>query len=215
MDVDYTPQTLKLNNLIAEDEAVTIRCDTMTLNRAVDEWHLFTPQLIVKNLQPSLLRTLDHAPSPHFKSLLIRRIEFENVSGRISRLPNWQGEGYLHFLNPTRKEHSLLAIPSEVMHGLGVDPHVLNPVTGTIYFDLKGDRFYLTKFKDVYSEGRGSKFYLADTTTPSWIDMEGNLFLQVRMKQYNLMFKLAEMFTLSIQGNIQKPKYSLFKHEKS
>ena len=97
---------------------------------------------------------------------------------------------------------------------LGLNPEVLNPVTGTIYFNLQGDRFYFTKFKDVYSEGRGSKFYLAQGVSPSWMDMNGNLSIQIGMKQYNLIFKIAELFTVSIQGTVKKPKYFLQKHVK-
>jgi len=110
--------------------------------------------------------------------------------------------------------HPLFAIPGEIILRLGLDPNVLNPVTGTIYFNLQGDKFYMTKFKDVYSEGRGSKFYLAGGPNPSWMDFEGNLSMQVRMKQYNLIFKIAELFTVSVEGNIKKPRYNLQKQSK-
>lgn len=65
--------------------------------------------------------------------------------------------------------------------------------------------------KDVYSKGKMSKFYLPNNSLPSYIDFDGNLHMQVRMKQYNLIFKLAELFTVTVQGTVKKPTYTLQK----
>ena len=89
--------------------------------------------------------------------------------------------------------------------------HGETPVSGTIYYRIHDGKVYFEKFKDVYSEGKLSKFYLAEDSAESFMDFHGNLNLQVRMKQYNLVFKLAELFTVSVQGNIKKPTYSLNK----
>lgn len=152
-----------------------------------------------------------------FRSLILKRIDFYELTGDIGHPETWQARGNLHFMNPSRKNplHTLFAIPAEIILRLGLDPHVLNPVTGMIYFNLQNERFYLTRFKDVYSEGRGSKFYLAQGEEPSWMDFDGNLSVNIRMKQYNLIFKIAELFTVSVQGNIRKPHYSLQKQSKS
>jgi hypothetical protein len=41
--------------------------------------------------------------------------------------------------------------------------------------------------------------------------MEGNLSLQIRMKQYNLIFKIAELLTVSVKGHFNKPEFKLQK----
>ncbi len=149
----------------------------------------------------------------NYPSLLVKRLEIQDFVGCLDDSSTWQGEGHLHFLNPSRKNlsHPLLAIPAEIILRLGLDPQVLNPITGMIFFKLRGERFYLTRFKDVYSEGRGSKFYLAQHPSDSWIDLDGNLLIHVRMRHYNLFFKLAELFTVSIQGDLKHPVYTLTK----
>ncbi|WP_068469018.1 hypothetical protein [Candidatus Protochlamydia phocaeensis] len=218
-DMNYSPKHVELQNLTIQDPAIYLTSAKMTAveDERTQDWWLFIPQLSIKKFRPALLRKSEEdIPSSKFKTLLIKRLDFQNFSGNFAHLPSWQAQGSLHFQNASRKNiyHPLLAIPAEIILRLGLDPHVLNPVTGTIYFNLQGDRFYLTKFKDVYSEGRGSKFYLADSHTPSWMDMDGNLSIQIRMKQYNLFFKLAELFTVSVQGHLKNPKYALQKHVK-
>lgn len=217
----YRPKYLEITHFVADGPAVQIYCPEMAVsyNAEALEWWLFVPALTVKNLRPHLFRPVKGEQEPTlFSHLLLKHIQFQNFSGALNQMRTWQALGSLHFLNPSRKNipqsSPFFFIPAEIILRLGLDPTVLNPVTGTIYFNMQGDRFYLTKFKDVYSEGRGSKFYLADSSQPAWMDMKGNLSIQVKMKQYNLIFKLADLFTLSIQGNIKKPKYGLQKDEK-
>ncbi len=206
--IDYEPGRMDMHNLSLEDFSGNVHVPALTAfkDQKTDLWSLYIPQLIVKNLRPSLLRAIEveqeASSSSKFRSLLVKRAEIREIFGELGDMQTWKGQGNMHFLNPTRKNlyHPLLAIPAEIILRLGLDPQVLNPVTGIIYFDLQGDRFYLTRFKDVYSEGRGSKFYLAESPTPSWMDFDGNLLVRIRMKQYNLIFKIAELFTVSIQG---------------
>lgn len=217
--VKYSPGVLEVTGATISDSSGTMDCPeiNVTQKQNTKDWFFSIPYLLIKNLHPSTLRDLKEEGSPKFKNLLIKRAELQSLQGQLDRIDSWQAMGSLHFQNPSRKNlhHPLLTIPAEIILRLGLDPNVLNPVTGTIYFTMQGDRLYLNKFKDVYSEGRGSKFYLASRTFPSWVDMKGNLFVQIRMKQYNLIFKLAELFTVSVQGNLKKPKYSLQRHEKS
>lgn len=219
-DLQYIPGRLDVKNLLIQDPAGSVKAANFVAVLNQDHWDLFIPRLTVKNLRLSLLKDTElpmAQTNPKFRSLLIKRIDFQDFYGKLDELQTWQAKGSLHFLNPSRKNffHPLFAIPAEIILRLGLDPQVLNPVTGTIYFNLEEERFYLTRFKDIYSEGRGSKFYLAQSPYPSWMDFNGNLFVQVRMKQYNLIFKIAELFTVSIQGNIKKPRYTLHKQSKA
>jgi len=218
-DLQYVPGHLDVTNFTIEDQSGLLISPTMTLikNTAADTWNLSVPQTQVKNFTPSLLREPEAPTSSNFKTLLVKQVELNNFTGLLDDIQTWRGEGNLAFVNPSRKNahpHPLFAVPAEVILRLGLNPHVLNPVAGKIFFKVLGNRFYLTRFKDVYSEGRGSKFSLVESGTPSWIDFDGNISVQIKMKQYNLMFKLAELFTVSIEGPIKKPKYMLYKHGK-
>lgn len=216
-DVEGSPQQIKFENICLRDVAGTVQCPQMTVSRNSDHetWSAWIPSLVLKDIRPTLLKekgAVERQPGKA-RSLLVKRVELNDFYGRLSDTSTWQGSGMLHFCNPTRKnlQHPLFAIPAELILRLGLDPQVLNPVTGNIYFNLKGDKFYLTKFKDVFSEGRGSRFFLDPQADPSWVGLDGQLSVHVRMKQYNLIFKIAELFSVSIQGNLTKPKYSLEK----
>ena len=220
--VNYAPGRLDIQNFVLEDEAGTLKVPSVVAWRdpKQDIWSLFIPSLSVRNLRISSLRDTEGSKistRSKFRSLLVKRMDLRDFAGELNRQETWQAKGDLHFANPVRKNlfHPLFAIPGEILLRLGLDPNVLNPVTGTVHFNLQGDKFYLTRMKDVYSEGRGSKFYLAGGSVPSWIDFDGNLSVQIRMKQYNLIFKLAELFTVSVEGNIRKPRYSLNKNQKA
>ena len=221
-DIQYIPGRFDIQNLEIRDPAGIIKVPNATsmLDPKEQNWSLHIPGLSIRNLRISHLRDIDGtkiSTRSKFRSLIVKKIDLRDFSGELNRQETWRATGNLHFTNQSRKNlfHPLFAIPGEIILRLGLDPNVLNPVTGAIFFNLQGDRFYLTKLKDVFSEGRGSKFYLAESATPSWMDFEGNLSVKIRMKQYNLIFKLAELFTVSIQGNIRKPTYSLQPQPKS
>lgn len=215
-DVQYIPGRLDIQNFLIKDSAGTVKVANcaVLLDQRQNQWNFFIPRLSVRNLRLNLLRDTESCGQTNakFRSLILKRIEFQDLGGKLDEVQTWQAQGSFHFLNASRKNalHSLFAIPAEIILRLGLDPHVFNPVTGIIYFNLQGDRFYLNRFKDVYSEGRGSKFYLVGPA-PSWMDFDGNLSVNIRMKQYNLLFKIAELFTVSIRGNIKKPRYTLQK----
>lgn len=218
-NVEYSPQIFEVKDFSISDQAGTATTPKIliTQNKSTKDWEVNIGKLLVKNFKPSLLKDENDPNGQRIKPLVIKRLEINDFQGKLNDVSTWRAGGYFHFLNSSRKNISnpLFAIPGEIILRLGLNPHVLNPVTGTIYFALNGDHFYLHRFKDVYSEGRGSKFYLAENGTPSWIDFKGNLNVQIRMKQYNLIFKIAEFFTVSIKGNIKtKPKYALQKIEK-
>ena len=221
-EVQYVPGRLDIQNLTLQDPAGAVKVPSVIamLEPEKQNWSLHVPNASVRNLRVSLLRDTEGSKFSNkskFRSLIIKRIDLRDFYGDLNRQETWQARGNFHFTNPARKNifSPLFAIPGEIILRLGLDPNVLNPVTGTVYFNLQGDRFYFTKMKDVYSEGRGSKFYLANGTVPSWMDFDGNLSVQFRMKQYNLIFKLAELFTVSVEGNIRKPRYTLLKQPKS
>lgn len=212
-NLKYSTNTIYLENLNVEDAAGNANIDTMVMQKnPADQWMLNIGHMNIKDFRPSLLREAGGPPSIAGKALVIQDISVENLQGNMGDSSSFVGTGKLFFTNKTKKvlHNPIFVIPSEILNRLGLDLAVLTPVTGTILFNIENGRVNLAKFKDMYSDGKLSKFYLP-SSSQSYMDFNGNLNLQVRMKQYNLLFKLAELFTVTIQGNIQKPTYSLQK----
>ncbi|MEC8306702.1 MAG: hypothetical protein VXZ72_02450, partial [Chlamydiota bacterium] len=57
------------------------------------------------------------------------------------------------------------------------------------------------------SQGGRSEFFLSKEA-PSFIGLDGNISLHIRMKQHVLL-KVTEPFTLSVTGSLSSPKYTL------
>ncbi len=217
----YQPGFIELSNCTLSDLAgcLQIKYCKAWHDQQKQTWSFCIPFLSINNLYPAALqKTTESTTFNHSKysSLKIKYLELHNLTGQLTALNTWEGSGELYFHNITRKTtHPLLTIPAEIILRVGLDPHVLNPVQGIIDFDLVDNRLYLTRFKDVYSDGRGSKFNLAQASPPSWIDLDGRLSVHIRMKQYNLIFKIIDLFTISIQGDYNKPVYVLQKQMRS
>ena len=212
--VDYVPRSLSFRQMRIEDPAGVMQIAQVDLFRdAQGGWQLNIPQIVVNNLRPSLLQEAGMPPVTVGKALLVRQLEIQNLVGHCSDLTTLRGAGKLLFINPPKKnlQNTIFAIPAEILTMIGLDLTVLNPISGTILFDIRDGKSYLTKFKDVYSEGKLSKFHLSNVS-PSYLDFDGNLNVQIRMKQYNLFFKLAELFTVNIRGTLLNPDYSLQRH---
>lgn len=214
-NLNYSSDSIYLQDLNVEDASGRMNIDRMVMSKRQpgDQWTMNVGRLTIKDFRPSLLKEAGAPPPIAAKPLIIRELVVENFYGNMADASSFVGEGKLHFTNKTKKvlHNPLFVIPSEILNRLGLDLAVLNPVTGSILFNVQGGKVHLTKFKDMYSDGKLSKFYLPNSSHEAYMDFAGNLNLQVRMKQYNLLFKLAELFTVTIRGHIQKPTYSLQK----
>lgn len=179
-------------------------------------WQFSVEECEVTDWRPSLLRSVERSPATNNHAFIVKRLKMGQLQGQLGNPYSFTGQGELYFNNqPQQTPHpSLLAIPVELIDRIGLDPAILTPASGTIYFKVSESKFFPTKFKDVYSEGRLSQFNLASDTLPSFMDFNGNLNLNVRIKQYNLLFKLTELFTFNISGTLDKPHYSIDKNSK-
>lgn len=177
------------------------------------QWVLTSPLLTVEEFRPSLLQPCAAPVVQSNKPLVIQHIYLHDLQGVVGDKTSFTGRGELAFSNQSRKnlQNTIFAIPAEILSRIGLDIGVLNPVTGSIFYEMRDGKFVLNRFKDIYSEGRLSKFYLPTSPYESFMDFKGNLNVKVRMKQYNLLFKLAELFTVTIKGTILKPTYTLKK----
>lgn len=216
-EASYAPQEAAIHNITIADEAGIIDIDTLTMKKdAKQQWNFAIPTVQIKNFRPSLLRETSRPLPPPRNSLILSAIEIEDVKGILSETLTWKGNGNFTFANPPKSslQNTIFAIPAEIITRIGLNPAVLTPIEGAVQFEIEEGKILFKKFKDVYSDSRASKFYLPNSTTPSFLDFEGNLNIQVRMKQYNLLFKIAELFTVTVKGNLEKPVYTLRKQDK-
>lgn len=215
--MDYERGTTTIQNLSVTDPCGSMHIGEMSVVPVSGELlETRIPFVALSNFRPGLMRALDLSPSTVGRSLNIRQLEIQDITGIVGDRNSFTGKGRLAFVNPPRKnlQHTIFAIPAEILTRIGLDLAVLTPVRGAIYYQIGNGKVLFTRFKDVYSKGKLSKFYLPNNGYRSCVDFDGNLDLQVRMKQYNLVFKLAELFTVTVQGSLNKPTYSLNKQQK-
>lgn len=211
--VSIQPQTLYCTQTLAYDPAGRFDLGTIELRKnAQDLWNLSIPTIQVNDLRPALLKGDSETPPGHKqKALVIQTIDVKNLNGILSDPNSFVSSGSIKFANPQRKNlpNILFAIPAELLSRIGLDLSMLTPVSGNIDFEMEEGKIALKEFRDVYSDGKISKFFLANEGC--YIDLEGNINVQVRLKQSNVLLKLAELFTISIQGTLKKPSYTILR----
>ena len=119
------------------------------------------------------------------------------------------GQGRLTF-HKSHKKQGLLEIPAHLISRLGLDLNLFIPTEGTLVLEMKDEKIYIEKLVDVFSNDRHCRFYLAKSAQASYVDFQGNLNVQIKMKQYVLL-KLTEPFIISVEGTLVKPHYSFKK----
>jgi hypothetical protein len=213
----YSKDVVNVYNMRVTDPCGAFQIDKLSMfDQGDGNWQAVVPLLSITEFRPSLMKTTNGISQKMGKSLVIQEMVVQDLYGTLGNPRSFKGYGRLDFANPPKNniQHPLFAIPAEILTRIGLDLSVLTPVKGSIYYDIRDSKVWLTRFKDVYSKGRMSKFYLPNNGSQSYVDFDGNLHMQVRMKQYNLIFKLAELFTVTVQGTIKKPTYTLTKQQK-
>ncbi len=213
----YSPGHLQLTNILLTDPAAVVQIAQIDSKKDVDGlWSFYIPTFQVSDFTPSLMTNIGIQTPSKSNSLKIENVYVENIVGIAGMPETFTGSGTLNFVNPPKGslQNTIFAIPAEILSRIGLNTGIMTPVKGTIQFDIKDAQFQISKFKDIYSDRKLSKFYLKKTPTPSYVDFDGNIFVQVRMKQYNLLFKLAELFTVTVKGNIKKPIYTLQRQQR-
>ena len=205
-EIEASPEHVYLSNLRIEDEAGAIGIQKVELKRQAS-WSIFIPQILVRELQPSLLRKVDGS-SPPVKPFTIRNFLLKEIRGSVGDKSTLEAFGHLTFTNQFKKGSSLLDLPLEMIKKIGLDPGMLTPVQGEFDLELRGDKFYLLTLSNAFSEGNRSEFYLAPTSNLSYIDLDGKMHIDLKLYQ-DVLLKLAEPFTLTIRGTLDKPRYGL------
>lgn len=194
-----------IENMTLDDPAVhvLVKQALVTHNGG---WDLEAPLVLIQDFQPSKLRKTVAAPQV-IKPLIIKKLSLYDLEGVLGEANSFHGRGQLSFTNAFKKEFNLLEIPLDLIKGIGLDPGLFTPIYGEAEFQLQNGRFLVTDLINTYSEGRRSEFYLPETEA-SYLDFDGNISLNLRMKQ-NVWLNITEPFTLTVRGNLEKPKYNL------
>lgn len=208
-EVKILPDRVVLSELFLQDDAGEVTTPLIELSKLGKEWQVACDQASVVKFRPSLLKDVGKERGLQ-KDLLIREISLQQFTGPLGEPSLWKGKGRLSFQakNKQKARAPLFQIPQEVLSRIGLDTKVLQPIAGHVDYRIEGGKVWLVKFRDMYSEGKLSKFFLAGKSNPSYIDFDGNMNVNVRMKQYNLVFKLAELLTVRVQGTLTKPSYA-------
>ncbi len=207
--IEATPEQIQVSKLAIDDEAGSFQMKKIAIDRRPTDhqWSFYIPLLQVKDLQPSLMKKIDN-PSATIKPLMIRNLSLTEVRGNLSDARGWTGEGHLNFTNAFKKESTIFETPIEMIKNFGLDPGLLTPIQGEIDLELRGDKFYLVNMKNVFSEAKRSQFFLSPADQTSYIDLNGNIHIDILMRQ-DVVLKLTEAFTLIVRGTLDKPRYGL------
>ena len=192
-----------LKDLSISDEAVTASIPELVIDMTKKNGlSLHTPEVRISELRPSLLTKQNRRE--RLKPFCIKTMIFQDVSGKLADVRTFTGKGHMKFINTFKEGHNLLDIPIEIISRLGLDIGLLVPIQGEMEYVLKNGKLVFTKLKNSYSESKRSYFYLWNKSE-SYVDFSGNMHIDIRMKQY-VLFKITELFILSIQGSLEKPK---------
>ncbi len=170
-------------------------------------WIFYAPLVRGQNIQPSLLRHKDF-PDKKEKPFIIRNLSVTDFAFSLKDKSLMQGDLIFNFTNGMRKESSILDTSLSLLKDLGLDFTLLTPVAGEVVGQFQKGRLVLKELKNTFSEARRSEFYLARDYPPSFIDLEGNLKVNLRVKQ-DVLLKLMEPFVLTIRGKIDSPRYAI------
>lgn len=209
----WTPNSFEMSKLTIQDWAGKLEVPKLQILKNDQVWDLTIPSVEVSNLRFSRLHKESAEKTKRGKSFLrslfLSSFTLQGFQGTLGDPESFRGRGLFHFTNVPRKTliSNLLLIPTEITARIGLDLSLLVPVRGEINYEIGGGKIFLTDFTNMYSEGKRSRFYLAEGF-PATVDFEGNLNLKVKMKQYNLLMKLAEFFTVTVKGTLLKPTYT-------
>lgn len=211
LKIDF--RTIQLQQWHVTDPGVTMDMPSLLLSRDKDdEWRIKLGLLQITNLRLADLKRAEPI-SKRLRSVLIKRAVLRNLQGSLSDLKTLTGNGEFVFdkIKSSSLGSQLMSIPGDILGRLGLNLSVLSPASGTIEFKIEDQKVIITKMRDVYSDGKMSRFYLPKPPLTSYIDFDGRLNITLRMKQYNLLLKLAEALSISIKGKWDDPEFSLQK----
>jgi hypothetical protein len=206
---EVRPEQMILRNVSIADEAGAIAIRQIKLQKQDQKWSFDIPYVKISELSPSTLQKR-LAPDKSLKPFVIKNLYLEGLRGVLGDLATYTGQGQLNFANSVKKESNFLDLPMNIIKDLGLDFGLLTPIYGELVLQIKGDKCYFTEMTNAFSEGRRSQFFLTEQSGPAYLDLSGNLHMDLKMKQDHLL-KIVEPFILTVRGTLEKPRYGLQK----
>ncbi|NGX64065.1 MAG: hypothetical protein KR126chlam6_01489, partial [Candidatus Anoxychlamydiales bacterium] len=201
---------IQISDFKISDQAGIVTINELLFQKKNNKWQLNMPVLKIKDLRPSLMKPIDK-PLDEMTPFLIRELVLKDFKGNLDNKNSFSGNGYFHFINSFKRGHSVFDFPADVLSRIvGIDQELLTPVTGKMDFNVKNAKFNLSKLTDSFSESERSKFFLLGKGQKHYVDFDGNIYLNIAMKQY-VLFKFTESFVISIRGNLDDPQFNLKK----
>jgi hypothetical protein len=205
--VDVAQDRILIRDIEITDPAGKVSVKQAKVEKQEDEWNLHVPHLKVQNFHPTKLKN-KYAVESSVKPFVLRHVDFFDIKGHLGDLDSITAKGYAHFTNLAPKTSSFFSIPKEMLKNLGFDLGLFVPISGEIICQVHNKKLYLDELKNSFSEGKRSEFSLFPSEMKSFIDFQGNVYIDVKMKQ-NVALKITEPFILQIRGTVKDPKYSL------
>lgn len=209
--VAASSEEMQISDFKISDSAGIVKVEKIHLQKEKEGWQLSMPEFLIEEFRPSLLQKIN-GKAGEIEPLVVRKLVLSDLKGNIQDSNTLTGKGSLHFINSFKREHTIFDFPADVLGRIfGLDLELLIPVRGTIDYEIKDGKFLLTDLRDSYSENKRSKFFLVSSKdSPPYMDFDGNLSIDLRMKQY-VLFKFTEQFIISIGGKLSNPTFNLKK----
>ena len=208
--VELDSEQLCFSEMHISDSAGVLNIDRLTIGKQA----VSMPSLSLRDFRPSLLQKVGKKENT-IAPFVIRDLKLNDFRGDPRDLKSLTAQGELTFINSFKQGRTVLDLPADILGRIvGLDLELLIPVQGTLKLELKERRFWMSDLQESWSEGKRSKFFLVEEGFSPSIDLDGNLNILVKMKQY-VLFKITENFLLSIGGTLHNPDYHLQKKRKS
>jgi len=209
--IELGPHKVHIHDLKISDSAGILKIEEI-LAEAKEEkpWTIEIPHLVILELRPSLLQKSGGEPGS-ISPLVVREFKMDGFKGLLDDSKTYTAHGELSFINSYRREHTVFDIPADLLGRIvGLDLKLLIPACGKLSYEMKDSKFFLKELTDAYSEGKRSEFFLVPTDPVPIMDFNGKLQVLVKCKQF-VLFKFMESFMISIEGELNDPKFRLQK----
>lgn len=214
LDSLFARAEFDLSHLLIQDFAIADRAGALQMPRMDlvegERWTLSIPAIHAQEIRPSLLKHIGR-PRGELGPLIVRDAHLHNFQGIAEDGKTHTAKGELSFINTFRRASSLFDIPSDFLGRIfGFDLELMIPAIGDVNFELRDGRYWITAAQNVFSEGKRAQFYLVNDGLSPSMDLNGNLSILIKMKQYVLL-KITEPLLIAVDGKLDDPHFRLSK----
>lgn len=214
LDSLFARAEFDLSHLLIQEFAIADRAGALQMPRMDlvegERWTLSIPEIHAQEIRPSLLKHIGRERG-QLGPLIVRDAHLRNFKGIAEDGKTHTAQGELSFINSFRRASSLFDIPSDFLGRIfGFDLELMIPAIGDLNFELREGRYWITSVQNVFSEGKRAQFYLVNEGLSPSMDLNGNLSILIKMKQYVLL-KITEPLLIAVDGKLDDPHFRLSK----